>query len=62
MNFLRMTALVLCFAALVAVAICIFTDWNDGLFLPLGLCLSVAANIFHTLADRHGKGRKETAE
>lgn len=51
--------LLLCLAALASVTICIFTDWNDRLFLPLGLGLSVAGNLCNVLPVGLGKDRKE---
>ena len=44
--------MILCLAALISVTICIFTDWNDNLFLPLALGLSVAGNLLNVLILR----------
>lgn len=60
MKILRIAAQVLGFAACAAVAICLLTDGNDDLFLPLGLCLGVAANVLGVLSVRRSKGGKET--
>ena len=61
MKILRIAALAFCLAALAAIAVCIFTDWNDGLFLPLGLALSAAGNILNILYNRKENGKKENA-
>ena len=50
----------LCLAALVCLAVCLFTDWNDGLFLPLALCLAAAGNLISIL--RLGKEKKENGK
>lgn len=52
MKTLRPTALVLGIAACPSVALCMLTDWNDAMFLPLGLSLSTAANLLNALAVR----------
>lgn len=52
MKTLRPTALILGIAACPSVALCMLTDWNDAMFLPLGLCLSAAANLLNALAVR----------
>lgn len=52
MKNLRPAALVLGIAACASVALCMLTDWNDAMFLPLGLCLSAAANLLNALAVR----------
>ncbi len=62
MNLLRIVALGLCLASLAAILICIFTDWNDGLCLPLGLCLSAAGNALNLLANRRDKHGKEAGQ
>ena len=59
MSFLRITALVLCLASLAAAAVCIFTDWNDGVYLPLALCLRAVGNALHILSARRRKTGKE---
>ena len=61
MKTLRVAALVLCAAALAAIAVCIFTDWNDDLFLPIGLAASAAGNILNILYSRKENGQKESA-
>ncbi|MCI5484648.1 MAG: hypothetical protein MR426_06240 [Clostridiales bacterium] len=52
--------MLLCLAALVCLAVCLFTDWNDGLFLPLALCLAAAGNLINIL--RLGKEKKENGK
>lgn len=52
MKLLNIAALALCLASLAALAVCIFTDWNDGLCLPLGLFLSAAGNLLNFLSGR----------
>ena len=53
-------AMILCLAELISVTICIFTDWNDNLFLPLALGLSVAGNLLNVLILRkQGKENKK---
>ena len=59
MKTLRFIALFFCLASLASLAVCIFTDWNDGLLLPLALCLSLAGNVLNILANRQDKSRKE---
>ena len=41
--------LLLCLASLLSVTICIFTDWNDSLFLSLALGLSLVVNVWNVL-------------
>lgn len=52
MKLLNIAALALCLASLAALAVCIITDWNDGLCLPLGLFLSAAGNLLNFLSGR----------
>ena len=52
--------MLLCLAALVCLAVCLFTDWNDGLFLPLALCLAAAGNLINIL--RLEKEKKENGK
>ena len=52
MEKLKFIALALGIAACASVALCMLTDWNDAMFLPLGLCLSAAANLLNALAVR----------
>lgn len=59
MKMLKISALVFCLASLAAIAVCIFTDWNDGLYLPLALCLGVVGNGINVFSDNHGKGGRE---
>ncbi|MCI6956856.1 MAG: hypothetical protein SPI15_10905 [Candidatus Faecousia sp.] len=59
MKLLRFAALVLCLAALGALAVCIFTDWNDELYLPLALCLGMAGNGINVLSASRKKGGRE---
>lgn len=59
MRFTKITALVFCLASLAAIAVCIFTDWNDGLYLPLALCLGAVGNGINVFSDNRGNGRRE---
>ena len=57
MKLLRIAALALCLAAL---ALCMFTDRKDGLYLPMALCLSMAGNGINVLsAGREKCGREK---
>ena len=56
---LKISALVFCLASLAAIAVCIFTDWNDGLYLPLALCLGAVGNGINVFSDNRGNGRRE---
>ena len=62
MKLLRLLSVTLGLDACAAVAICLLTDWNDDLFLPLGLCMSVAANALNVLAVRQDKVGKENVK
>ncbi|MDD6966587.1 MAG: hypothetical protein PUK18_03655 [Firmicutes bacterium] len=59
MKLKHLIGMILCLAALASVTICMFTDWNDGLFLPLALGLSVAGNLCNVLPIKWGKNGKE---
>lgn len=59
MKSIKIIALVLELAALAVIAVCIFTDWNDELYLPLGLCLSLIGNILCILSVRWDKSERE---
>ena len=59
MKIIRTISLVLCIAGLAAVLICILTDWNDALFLPLGIILSAVSNALNILIVRRTKVSKE---
>ena len=59
MKLLKIISVILCVAALGAVAICIFTDWNDWLYLSLALGLSACGNFINFFSDRHAKNKKE---
>lgn len=50
----RQMILILLFllSALVCMGLCIFTDLNDGLFLPLGLGLCALGNLLNILYRR----------
>lgn len=62
MNALRIFSLFLSLAALAAIVLCVFTDWNDGLYLPLALVLVTAANALNVLDSRRDRaGKKEDA-
>ena len=55
MKFLRISAMVFLGASLVPIAICIFTDRNDDLFLPMGLTVSAVGQILNMLYNRRAK-------
>lgn len=59
MSRMRFFALLLGLAACAAVSISLLSDWNDRLFLPLGLFLSAAANALNILAIRREKRETE---
>ena len=59
MRFAKITALVFCLASLAAIAVCIFTDWNDWLYLSLALGLSACGNFINFFSDRRAKNKKE---
>ena len=44
--------LLILLSALVCMGLCIFTDLNDGLFLPLGLGLCALGNLLNILYRR----------
>ena len=44
--------LLILLSALVCMGLCIFTDLNDGLFLPLGLGLCALGNLLNILHRR----------
>ena len=48
--------------ASIAVTLCLLTDWNDGLFLPIGLCMGTVGNICNFLSDRQCREIKEAKE
>ena len=49
----------LCLLSLVCVSLCIFTDWNDSLFLILALTLSLVVNLWNVLRFRRKKSGEE---
>ena len=51
--------LILCFVSLGFVGLCIFTDWNDSLFLILALSLSLMVNLWNVLRFRGRKSRED---
>lgn len=55
MKVLRIVALVSCILALGAIVVCLCTDWNDNLYLSLGLTLSVVGNLLNVLCNRDKK-------
>ena len=59
MKLTRILALIFCGAALLSLAVCLFTDQNDNLFLPLALGFCAAGNLLNLLAVRAGKGRRQ---
>ena len=59
MRELKIVALALLLASLGAMAVCIFSDWYDGLCLPLALGLSVVGNGINVLSERKDRGERE---
>ena len=49
MNRQMILILLILLSALVCMGLCIFTDLNDGLFLPLGLGLCALGNLLNIL-------------
>ncbi|MGM9942300.1 MAG: hypothetical protein ACI32N_09980 [Bulleidia sp.] len=49
---IRTLCLLIPLAALICIGLCIFTDINDSLFLPLGLGLVVLGNGLNLLSAR----------
>ncbi len=47
MNRSMIFILIILLSALVCMGLCIFTDLNDGLFLPLGLGLCALGNLLN---------------
>ena len=58
MKIFRMAALIFCLSSLAAITVCIFTDWNDRVYLPLALCLGAVGNAFHILSFKREKEEK----
>lgn len=52
MNRQMILILLILLSALVCMGLCIFTDLNDGLFLPLGLSLCALGNLLNILYRR----------
>ena len=52
MNRQMILILLILLSALVCIGLCIFTDLNDGLFLPLGLGLCALGNLLNILYRR----------
>lgn len=52
MNRQMILILLILLSALVCMGLCIFTDLNDGLFLPLGLGLCALGNLLNILHRR----------
>lgn len=59
---MRVVALMLCLMALASIAACIFTQWNDDLFLTLGLALSSVGIMLDILYSRKDEVKKENAK
>lgn len=59
---MRIVALMLCLMALASIVVCIFTQWNDDLFLALGLALSSVGILLDILYSRKDKVKKENAK
>ena len=62
MNILRIASLAFLLAALGAIAFCVFTDWNDGLYLPLSLTLSAVGHILNILCSKIENREREHAK
>ena len=62
MKILRIAALLLCLLALGAVALCVFTDWNDALFLPLAHALSAAGNLLNVMCNRENNAERKNVK
>ena len=52
MNRQMILILLILLSVLVCMGLCIFTDLNDGLFLPLGLGLCALGNLLNILYRR----------
>ena len=52
MNRQMILILLILLSTLVCMGLCIFTDLNDGLFLPLGLGLCALGNLLNILYRR----------
>ena len=59
---MRIVALMLCLMALASITACVFTKWNDDLFLALGLALISVGNLLGILDGRRDKVKKENAK
>ena len=59
---MRIVALMLSLMALASIAACVFTQWNDDLFLALGLALISVGNLLGILDGRRDKVKKENAK
>ena len=55
---IRAIMLIIFTAALAFIAVCIFTDWNDELFLTIGLVLSAIGNIINILYIYNDSGNR----
>ena len=61
MKRIKAITLVIFIAALASIAVCIFADWNDELYLSIGLVLSAVGNIINILYTRSKNGEKGEA-
>lgn len=59
MKLLKFASLVILIASFGALAVCLFTDWNDKLYLPMATCLCLAGNWLNLLSERKGRGERE---
>ena len=62
MKLTYLVGLLLCLLALVCVGLCIFTDWNDSLFLMLARLISLAVNVWNVLCFRKKKPEEESGK
>ena len=61
MKLINAITLVIFIAALASIAVCFFADWNDELYLSIGLVLSAVGNIINILYTRSKNGEKGEA-
>ena len=52
----------LCLVSLACVGLCVFTDWNDSLFLMLALLISLAVNVWNVLCFRKKNPEEESGK
>lgn len=59
MKSLKIISLLFGILGLILVFICIFTDYNDALFLPLCLIFSLLSNGINYIANKYFKEKKD---